>query len=348
MRIGKYLLTLSLLTTLFGTPNFLSANDCCYQDCNDNPLCGGRFNVSADWLYMKVQEDSTRVAEFIDDMTIDTLSSVDAKAIQPGSKYNNGFRVNVGYELPCSQWGLNVSYTYLKTNFTSTFAKAELIDPSHSQAIIPNNIYFPSFDAFANQSGFEPFSSLLTTLTGHLSYLDVDFSRGLTFCDCFHLRPHLGFRAAWMNQSQLCAGTPFLLARNETSFARLNFSEKFTGYGLEGGLWGSYDIGCGFSLVGHIGGSILYSNFKLKLDSQGFLGEEGELVFAVTAPLTLHTATPTVEYSVKLEYQDILCDFIIGGHVGWEQFYFFDLYRFSTVPGNLSAQGLVLGLDVGF
>jgi hypothetical protein len=59
------------------------------------------------------------------------------------------------------------------------------------------------------------------------------------------------------------------------------------------------------------------------------------------------TATPSVDYFVGLQYADTMCDMIVKARLGWEQHVLFDTNR-MLFAGNLSTQGLTLGLDVGF
>ena len=131
--------------------------------------------------------------------------------------------------------------------------------------------------------------------------------------------------------------------------AKGRFKEQFQGYGAEGGLWGDWQIGYGFSVIGHIGGSVLYTKTKiheritqLPIDSQS-VSEEN----SVHERSRIYSGTPTIDYFIGLQYVDCICDMHVSAKAGWEQQILFNANQFATT-GNLATQGLTLGLDVAF
>ncbi len=306
------------------------------------------LNVGADWLYLKVSQDNLRAGTFLDDFPNPVLKQVDGTAVEPGFKYSNGYRVNVGYEFPCDLWELNATYTYIPINSTSDCGQTTISTPDHNQFIAANAGSIPFFNIFQSPTGFVQMTSLFTKWHGNLSYVDADLARTLTFCSGFHVRPHLGFRAAWMTQKYVAEGNLQIPTFNGAQFVSMQFSEQFQGYGLEGGLWTDWDVGCGFSLVGHVGGSILYATFKIQEKAKGSLTQGQDPVFIFSQNPTIHTATPTLEYLAGLQYAMTYCDVVIAAHIAWEQRVFFDLNQISSYGGNFSAQGLNFGVDVGF
>ncbi len=347
MKTRWVVITLLLSVSLVGFSSFIHANF--GVDDFESTCCESRFNVGAEWLYMSVRQDNLRAGTFIDDFPDPVLKKAFPTGIQPGFEYTSGFRVNAGYQLPCECWELNALYTYLPIESKSDFAQV-LIAPTstHKQYIIPNTNSFPFFQAFGNSIGQVVFNSLSTKWYGNLSYVDIDLARTLTFGDCLSLRPHLGFRGAWVKQTLIMGGDLQMPSTNNSTFGRFTLTEKFTGYGAEGGIWTDWKLGCGFSVLGHFGGSILYSTFKLPEFSESSLGEGLPPVFVIEGTATEHTATPTVEYSVALQYAITLCDFQIKAHIGWEQRLFFYFNQFALGSGNFSMQGMTLGLEVGF
>lgn len=329
------------------------AEDCCTPEtyspmqCCDWTFCGGTFTVGADWLYWKVEQDSLLAGSFVDDFPDPVFKKVHFDGIQPTFKYNNGFRVYAGYEMGCEPWGLEISYTYIPIHSNSGFAQTSIVNTAdHSQAIFPNRVGFPSFQAFDPA----PFASLLVKWDGKLSYLDVDLTRTLCLGTCFRLYPHIGFRAAWGDQHLSMNGNlQQPAAVNRATFGGLELSEDFHGYGIEGGLWMEWGFGWGFSALGHVGGSVLCTTVKSRQTTNAFLGEDGPQVYIINGVIKLHTTIPTVDYFAGLQYRFTFCnDMSFGIHAGWEQCVFFDLNRMTLSRGNFSTQGLTLGADFSF
>lgn len=308
--------------------------DFCGQSCNDCcewSMLDGKVTVGADWLYWKVQQDGVLPGALVSTATADNVVTTTARNNRPSFKWESGFRVNLGYELPCDCWDINLAYTYI---------------PSHATI---NN-----FVAAADQTArFVPVNgSLFTSYASKWDFtgnnIDLDIGRTVAFGECLTLRPHVGFRTTWFDQKFRAFGTLENVG-DATIFQRASTKEKFCGYGVEAGLWTDYKLGCGISLVGHFGGSILYSKFKINSTViSGTIVDTAEVTAAVLfGSESYYTATPSVDYFVGLQYADTLCDLLFKARLGWEQHVLFDTNRFLT-SGNLSTQGLTLGVDVGF
>ena len=105
-------------------------------------------------------------------------------------------------------------------------------------------------------------------------------------------------------------------------FGAVELAQRFHGYGVEGGLWSEWDIGAGFSLLWHVGRSILYSRFKILRETKGFLTEETDLVFRIKGKHKVLTGIPTLDYFVGLQYVTLLFGAAFAIHAGWEQHIF--------------------------
>lgn len=189
---------------------------------------------------------------------------------------------------------------------------------------------------------------MLTKWGGNFSYADLDLARKLTFNNNFSLKPHFGIRVAWSDQHLFMRGGLQQPSVNNSTFGSLKYKQKFNGYGIEGGIWANWELGCGFSLVGHAGGSILYSRFKTKILSESSLGEEGAVVFIINSGAKNTTAMPTLDYFGGLKYETCLSSCLISLHVGWEERVFFNMNQIAVASGNLALQGLTIGAHVNF
>lgn len=329
--------------------NYSNCNNCCEWSC-----CDGKFVVGADWLYWKTEQDLDvgTIVSFSDfDNNVETGFAISGDVKTLNNQYDSGFRVYAGYELPCDCWDIGVAYTYMPTNAkVSTFVNEEpllafssefVTDITDLQAIaLEQSELLQSFDTFAAK------------WNNNISWLDIDLGRTICMCECFKFRPHAGFRAAWMDQKYRTFGVQTFGAYENNIFAT-RIKQTFNGYGLEGGLWGEWELGgCGLSVIGHVGGSLLAAKFKVEeksLVTQQF-GVDDFSFFPIKERNSFWTATPTFDYFLGLRYEDCFCDMTFSAHIGWEQHLFFNMNRLfdGCGCGNLSTQGLTLGLDVGF
>lgn len=313
-----------------------------YNNCCEWSACDGKMTFGADWLYWKVQQDGILPGAIITRNDFEeTPTILSTSAVRPNFKYDSGFRVNLGYELPGDSWDVNVAYTYMPSHAkTLTF-----VAPSDLVSFSPINSTGDLRGAF---NGFE--GKWNTTINN----IDLDIGRTVCFGECLNVRPHIGFRANWFDQkySQLASNVE---VDPETQLSTRNLQatsvkEKFQGYGVEGGLWADYKLGYGVSLVGHVGGSILYSKYTVTgVSTATFIDEDGVVTInrINNASDKIWIGTPSVDYFVGLKYADNFCDMLVQAHIGWEQHVMFDTNRYLS-SGNLSAQGLTLGLEVGF
>lgn len=328
----------------------LSASDRCYAPCSsccEWSFCDGKIILGGDWLFWKVQEDNLSVGSLLtsDVSTPDTTASY--KTLNPSFQYDNGFRVNLGYELPCDCWDINVAYSYMPTSArTSTVT----IPNVTTTTISPFPLQLPVACFLPNETT-ETSVSLASKWSANINCVDVDLARTVTFGECLKIRPHVGFRALWIEQKLLINHT-FVENVDTVPTTSINtavMKEHFTGYGVEGGLWGSWELGWGLSIIGHAGGSILYSKFDTH---QRFVTTTTPAIAisssTTTIHDTLHSGTPTADYFVGLQYADCFCDMLFSLVVGWEQHVVFDLNRIALSRGNLVTQGLTLGCQIGF
>lgn len=370
----KFALSTLLLGALTGGfASSAQADDCSYNPCCPPSCCewsfsDGKFHVGADYLYWKTEADhldfgsrftpgttTVRVpsttpgsssSSSASSLSGGTAADVDATfvhRIRPKFKYDSGFRVWAGYELPCDLWEIGVAYTYMPSHASTGIFS---VTPPVSGAVpttTPTNEIIVGYERNLETTAAKWNSTF--------QYLDVDIARTLKFGECFRLRPHIGFRAAWGDQKYRQVSlfaTSTVPGANVADFR--HGKETFQGYGVEGGLWADYNIGYGISIVGHVGGSILYTKIKLKestFETVGGVPPPG-IGETFVANDSHHTAIPSTDIFVGLCYCDNFCDFDFNVHAGWEQHVWFDLQRLTANHGNLSTQGLTVGLDVGF
>lgn len=370
----KKISLLAVISSLLvgGMTSQISAQDSCgsnWSDCCNSSFSDGKFKVGAEWLYWKAEQDDMALGITIAGTTEKTsaANTVDSCFVEPNFKYTNGFRVNLGYELPCNCWEANVIYTYLPTS-----ASTKLITAVNANRAVDGPYLFiqpnPTFQILSIMNDrlgnplvlpTDPFFQSYTQgwdLT--INQIDFDVARTIVFNDCISIKPHAGFRAMWYTDSQRAtftgnSGNGQIGSTSATFVSDVSLKDKFTGYGIEAGLWGNWQLGAGLSVVGHFGGSILYAKYIVdesvlttvtSTDSQAVVTVNE---YTDTFCNTVHTATPSVDYFLGLQYADEMCDMSFAIRAGWEQHVYFDTNKIFQA-GNLSTQGLTLGLEVGF
>lgn len=320
-----------------------AAQDCGsnWGDCCEWSMCDGKVKFGAEWLYWKTQQDNMAVAG-VSEINVETPNFFDACVEEPKFKFTSGFRVNLGYELPCNCWEANVIYTYVPVQSN----KRHLVATDTQEILtLEDADLIPGF--------VDNIQELSQRWDLTINNIDVDIARTITFNECISIRPHAGFRTLWYTEKQrVAAVVDDFYGTGEDEFNHLSSlgKNKFRGYGVEAGLWGSWQIGCGFSLIGHFGGSILYSKFDVtKFYDLTFVAEGEETIDVESAKIchSIRTATPTMDYFLGLQFADQMCDMSFAIRAGWEQHILFDTNRIFG-NGNLSTQGLTLGLEVGF
>jgi hypothetical protein len=380
MKKNSILLTL-LGVFLLGTTTSLTAVNCgnSCNNCYEWSFCNGKVVVGADWLYWKVQQDSLNfgvvervqggVAAADAAATEPTAAAVPGikrnyHSLKPDFKYDSGYRVHLGYELPCDCWDIDVSYTYMPSHSS---IRSFATNTPDSERIKFNKTLYPILRTQESTSSLDAVhKNVSAKWTTTLNCIDLDLGRTVCFGECLKIRPHIGARFGWFdeklhvryneayeNNGEVAADAA--VQRADTNVhSHFALKEKFTGYGVEGGLWGEWQVGCGVSVVGHVGGSILYSKFRIHQSaiSKTINNSQGSISDGLTATAhyadTIHTGTPTLDYFLGLQYADCICDMLFSAHVGWEQHVIFDANRLSTVRGNLVTQGLTLGASLGF
>lgn len=326
---------LGMFVSTLATP--VVADDCCWTaDCCD--ACDGKFKVTADWLYWKVEQGNLGTATIVDTTVVDGTTILSSHTLRPEFEFNSGFRVGVGYEMP-DCWELNVNYFYVpskhkRDRFEITATEEVFLDIGTFPILVPFSLF--------------PFTEVAASWTSNINNVDVDIGRKICFGECFYLYPHVGVRAFWINQKLRFAG---LVEGIETStLVAAKFREKFTGYGVEGGLKAVWQFCGGFGVFGHFGGAILYSKHKVEEDvvASTLIGElePVDFLFADNHRHS-HFGTPVFDYSLGIQYASNFCDFDLNVHVAWEQHVWLDVNQIARC-GNLSAQGLTLGVEVGF
>ena len=304
-----------------------------------------RFHIGVDWLYWIAKEDNLGLGATVNDYPGD-LKSVDIGINSSEFKYRSGFRVSTAYRFPVREWNLGLEYTYLPIH-SMTVKKSAIgqFDTPHSEFIAGIDRNYAILEAFTATSAIQAISSYWK---GNLNNIDLDLARSIPLLGCINLIPHIGLRAAWLQQTMFIDLNLFTPSINNATFLEFFGDQQYTGYGVQGGIGANWNLGWGFSFCGHLGGSILYSLFQVDQEVHGFLVRDGLEVVNAHLKVDITRATPTFDCFLGVQYQFPLFGRWIDAHVGWEQHIFFDMNFIGVFGGNFTTQGLNAGLGITF
>lgn len=278
------------------------------EDCEGK----GTFFAGGDWLHWKVEPQRMEFASVVTVELDSDVLLVRSKALKPKFKAQNGYRLFGGYITQDQLWTLTASYTHVPVG-----------------ASVSRNMDLGT--QFVSVSGI-PFASASARWDAKIHYLDVDISRRFAFCEDFEIQPHIGIRGQWIHQDNKIKADSLisLISCHKT---------RLDGIGLEGGLFGSWNLPYGISIIGHIGGALTYC----KLHNEGRLALPGIITEINDQG---HVSNAWVDSFIGVAYSKNYCDYLFELHIGWEHHLILDANHF--IGGNMAMQGLTLGGFVGF
>lgn len=304
--------------------------------CVQNNDCAGRFTVGGDWLYWKIEQEQMEIGANVTISDVDGTATITSDVIRPKFKYSSGYRVFADYTLPASEWKITAAYTHAPTSASVSATEDPVGIPMDFISLFSVN--FPLLNAISQVM----FDSASASWNAQMNYLDLDIARTFQPHERFEVTPHLGLRGLWSHQKFVIEGIG-----TDANIAFLsNLKGKTDGLGVEGGLWGTLKVADGFSIVGHFGGSVMYTKFK---NSGSLDGNQDDTLLHIEYSDNLYKNIAMVDSFVGLRYMTQFSEFGVSVHVGWEQHILFDLNQFSiTGDGNLTMQGLTLGAGLSF
>lgn len=322
----------------------------CWES-NDECCCwkGGCFGLQVDALSWTARQDCLHFGEHEETVTTvsgQTTTRTDERILRPNFSWDAGVRVGLHYLQP-SSWDIGLIYTRFNSETSRSAAVAAGASTANDRILIENDCLDILEDFNSN------FQNAHASWELDINYLDLDFARTICCNSCLKVKPHFGARAFWMQQNFRIRGETFagIGGATQNDFLKTHFKEHYWGYGVEGGIWADMALGCGVSLVGHFGGSILYSKF----DTSSFGFEE---IFVGTSPGTLdsteskdhiRTGIPSLDYFLGLEYTGCCCGNGYTVRAGWEQHVYFNMNQLGgCCGGNLSLQGLTFSGELDF
>ncbi|MES2345596.1 MAG: Lpg1974 family pore-forming outer membrane protein [Chlamydiota bacterium] len=279
------------------------------------------------------------------------------KLVSPHFKYEPGFRLGLGYNLPHDGWDVYADWTWL-------ISRADRhVTPNSGGNLFPTIMNLQEIDSISTQ-----ISSANAHWKTHLNIIDLELGRQFFVSKWLTLRPHFGLRTAWVNQDykqnyhgsfNVIRPSPIDLNVPGTLYSEEKC--KFWGIGLRGGLNNQWGMGHGFSLFGDLAASLLFGRFHIDED-QNFK-PTGLVSFNVFNEKSKFTACRAiVDLGAGLRWGQYFNRdrFYFRLQAGWEQHMFFSQNQFLRVvddfipgitvsnQGDLSYNGLTISALFAF
>lgn len=387
----KFLNRIVLCTSLLLT-SYLTANDMCGIPEGCLPVSSGSnflncLSFKAEGLYLQAREDGLEYATSFHEVsrTIDGFEDSFLKYKDHSPRFSNrlGYRVGIDFCNPCSCWNIGASYLSYRTSAhgsvhqkasVSPLATAaaptiaapvanDLTDLQAKQTVLSSS-RSGVVGLFSNFADGDILDSVCSSLKLRLDIVDVDINRSFCINECFSINPYVGFRYLRLKQKYRVRseGIP---TTSVTTHDRVRLKDDFSGWGIHAGLKSDWEFGCGLSLYGMFGGSLLCGSDHLD-HKEAFSVVNTSTPTSETLLLKGRShhkgARATAEAGLGILYDYCFCENqTIRLKLGWEFLFLSHVNRFaSTIDfpdsgssrdrrcGDLSLQGLVFGFDYGF
>lgn len=330
--------------------------------CPCPSMNNGQGNVffTAEALFFRAHEDGLGFAASFDNSTDINFNPVDDLTIEnPHFNWDTGVRVGVGYKMGCDCWDVAAYYTYFRTKAHGS---------AYANPFDANDFVIPLWGTF---QGLNTATSVHAKWRLHIDLADFELGREFCISPCVTLRPFIGVRGAWIQQTYSILAQDATTASFNDGFVASQsdkFYTKFEGVGIRTGLDSQWNLGCGLSLYGCASTSILYGRIHSRSnESDLFLSDvtSGDIdAFTAAQHDQRHGCRYIADAAVGLRWKHSMCDdsVLFTVQVGWENRIFFDQNRLEdfvgqvavgnlnpqVYRGDLCLQGWTLGAKVDF
>ncbi len=349
-----------------------------FEDC-----CGWFADI--EFLYWKPCQEgisygsvySLRVTDSFGFDSFDLMGCLDGTVKNPKFEWDAGFRVGIGYRLPCDCWEVGLRFTHYRTDncgscisgqfdsypdFGGDYALGSVFAPAYSTIV---DVYYPT--------DFEMWK-VCTDWKIHFNQVDLEFAREFLVGRCVTLRPYAGLRSIFIeeryNIDTVAQGTASGSGNEALDLKEyVKMKNDFKGTGLIAGLQSTFGFGCGLAFYGNATGSLIYGEYEInQKDEITFV--DGTSTGANSAVRVSHTkhdnhncllAGADIEFGLRWR-QAVNCErnaFTLK--LGWEHHCWFDYNKlrslaspsFSNVvdnspSGNLYFYGIVFAATIDF
>lgn len=362
----------TLLTLAVCTPRTqIAAVDQYYGMSTPNEC--GEFKVYGNYLYWQVSQDQMQYAAVLPGGLSSIINLFQNRSTTPTTvaisefvemaeqsfDFNSGFRVGLGYEVPCSNWDMDLSWTRFHKRQNSCVTDATF-------GVIPLEMPITSIFGFINlpSGGTFGFANRATS-SWKFEYDVVDFEVGkrMRLMDCSTVRPFVGVKLASIKQHQSIGYFGFVdnfINKVPTALTVGNLKKNsFRGVGPSFGVDAAWEIIPDLNLTSGISGALLYGKFSVSQEPR--LAEGLDSLTVTLRNNKKNRVVPTVNGNIGVDWDATFCDsFELQVGIGYEIQYWWNQWHIgsssvgsiftggATAHGDLMIQGLTVQLGVGF
>jgi len=347
-----------------GPDNFAGNPPVCPHGCN------GDFIITVAAFYWSAHQDGMEYAvvncvQNPDDNTTTQGPAfqlnhlTDAEYKHPGSNWDWGFKVGLGYCSPCDGWDVNLQWTWFRDKSKSSIDA----DTTDNFTILPLWSDFVSAFADSQAGGFGGVayaSDASCDWRIKLNLVDFELGRNYWVSRYLSIRPFVGVRYASINQDTHIAYNGGSWGQNtQTGEVQpalngfVDLENNYRGAGLRAGLGSEWNFGCGWAIYGNLAASIIYGRFKVNHDEYIRIATETphNTADVLETHESLRASRAILDMTLGVQWSTLFCSCKYGftAMLGWEQHMFFDqnqMWRVSRVGASPQDIGNNLNLNL--
>lgn len=213
-----------------------------------------------------------------------------------------GLRVGLGYNFQHDGWDLSAQYTYFDTNGSNS-AQAGM-----NSALIPLRGSATITNGDGKGQDFLFCSTAKSQYGLDFQSLDVQLGRAYYVSSKLSFRPAWGLKSAWIDQNQktrYTGGTASASAMGlGATTVHIKDENDFWGLGPCVGVDSRWHLGNGFSLLGNVGGALLFGHFDVK--HKEHWSNHSDAKIDLTA--NRHAFAPNMQMQLGLHYDKYIND----------------------------------------
>lgn len=313
------------------------------------------WTASLDYLYWRPFVENNVAAQLIITDRFSLFLNLDARTHimnqQKDLKYDwdSGFRVGLGYALPCDRWVFNVAWTHYRTdaNLTETgYNEREDLVPG--TPLITGKM--PLISGLIQGSSLLPFLSFQNGLLEaawkfQFDQVDFDISREFYVGCSMSIKPYLGLRTLFLKNREITEAVYDKPLVNNFHLAQYSIDRELTSnfkaVGLKAGVDSFYAFLCGLGIYGNFSTALLFAEHQInsRYDSvqKGF-----RFSFKVDneTPYDYHGTRFMTDLALGIEWRELInCNrALLVFKAGWEHHLLVGASRFqeTDIDSNIT------------
>lgn len=331
---------------------------CCPDPCDNCSTQG--IEVFGEFLYWKIVQEQMAYAAVLtgerepfesehSEPIINLFEKLRIK--DPSFKFDSGFRIGVGYKMPCSCWNFKLAWTRLHERTNS-----HVNDSNHG--IIPLAVPAGTIFGVIHRNHHFRFANRATS-HWKFEYDAIDLTVGGNYCfSCLKMNPYVGIKAASIKQNQHLNYFGFVVEDNPVEIQNRKKND-FYGIGPSLGVDGSWEFFPHFSLNGGVSGALLYGRFRVNEHPR--IAIESDFASLKVKDSRNNRIRPMVDANIGLDWDTCVCDkYQITIGAAYEVQYWWNQLQAPATPlvafinggsscqGDLMMYGLTLRLAFAF